>query len=126
MTIEEMQTELRRLHAAADAAVREAAVGQELARALEQRRQILLHRLDLTYRRHVAETWSSTAATASRDVLREEVSFAVWAAGEPLRSTARELDQLAATADAVARTNQARAAVVEAELTAAMVAPAAG
>jgi hypothetical protein len=107
------------VEASRDAATR-ALIGADRARGLaldiDRRRSMVVHRHDAAIARHVPETWSSAAATVSREELHHTVAFSLWAAGEALRSTIVALDHEAVRLDGVASTHRRRADRLAADL----------
>ncbi len=110
------------VEASRDAATR-AMIGADRARALaldiDRRRSMVVHRHDAAIARHGPETWSSAAATVSREELHHTVAFSLWAAGEALRSTTVALGQEANRLDGVASAHRRRADRLAADLAAA-------
>jgi hypothetical protein len=107
------------VQASRDAATR-ALIGadraRELALDIDRRRSMVVHRHDAAIVRHVPETWSSAAATVSREELHHTVAFSLWATGEALRSTILALDHEAVRLDGVASTHRHRADRLAADL----------
>lgn len=110
MTIEDPAAASQRLREGAVDATRRAEAARELALDIERRRHVMLARLEHSVSLHTEVVWGSPAATRSRGILRDDIAFGVWAAGESLADTRRALE-----ATALALEDEARALGREAD-----------
>jgi len=107
---------LDRLRVSARNARLEAVSARRLASDLDLRRELMVHRVDESRVRHVAEVWSSAAATRSRDELVHRVTGWLEHSAQSLRDTSVALEHEARRLESVAWSRAQQADVVEEDL----------